>query len=331
MKGRSQAKIGAACVAVFVVGSAFRDVYLGHIFQSVSVYLVLLVAFGIATAAGLCISRVKGESLEFLMRSPGDVIMMNLGTAGAWICYFLALKWLDPSIVNTLFAGIGPFAVIALNGFGMSIAAPQPATALQKALQLGVVGTLCLLVCIAVIDQTGIAGGRPALALGSAGLALLAGSLIAIGHLYAKRLDERGVSPDAIMGTRFFALLIFAGAAIVHAGPAAAAVPIPEIARIAGAATLLIVVPVFFNQIGMAKISPLAARVITAAGPVLVFALQQLDPRIQWSAATLAAILAYTGFVVAANLAHGGFWKTQSVKRPSPPEFAYARSGLPKA
>lgn len=311
MTGRSQAKIGAACVSIFVVGSAFRDVYLGHIFQSVSVYLVLLIAFGIATVAGLGISRAKGESLEFVLRSPGDVIMMNLATAGAWICYFLALKWLDPSVVNTLFAGIGPFAVIALNSFGVSIAAPEAATALQKVLQLGVVGTLCLLVCIAVIDQTGFAGGRPMLALGSAGLALLAGSLIAIGHLYAKRLDERDVSPDAIMGTRFFALLFFACAALVHEGPAAVTVPMPEIARIAGAATLLIVVPVFFNQIGMAKIGPLAARVITAAGPVLVFALQQLDPRIEWSTATFAAILAYSGFVIAANLAHGGLWKAK--------------------
>ena len=185
--GRSQAEIGAACVAVFVVGSAFRDVYLGHIFQSVSVYLVLLVAFGIATVAGLGISRVKGESLGFLIRAPGDVLMMNLGTAGAWICYFLALKWLDPSIVNTLFAGIGPFAVIALNGCGLSIAAPQPATALQKVLQLGVVGTLCLLVCIAVIDQTGLAGGRPVLALSSLLLALgLAG--LALAHSLATYL-----------------------------------------------------------------------------------------------------------------------------------------------
>jgi hypothetical protein len=312
MTGRSQAEIGAACVAIFVVGSAFRDVYLGHIFQSVSVYLVLLIAFGIATVAGLGISRAKGESLGFLTRSPGDVIMMNLGTAGAWICYFLALKWLAPSIVNTLFAGIGPFAVIALNSCGLSIAARQPSTALQKTLQLGVVGSLCALVCIAVLDQTGPQSSFPVLALGSAGLALLAGSLITIGHLYAKRLDERGVSPDAIMGTRFFALLLFAGAAIVHEGPATAATPASEIARIAGAATLLIVVPVFFNQIGMAKISPLAARVITAAGPVLVFVLQQFDPRIQWSTAILAAILAYSAFVIAANLAHGGFWKAKA-------------------
>jgi drug/metabolite transporter (DMT)-like permease len=269
--------------------------------------------------------------------------MMNLGTAGAWICYFLALKWLDPSIVNTLFAGIGPFAVIALNSRGLSIAAPHAATGAQKFLQLGVVGSLCALVWIVLDGRAGFQSARPVLALTGAGLALLAGSLITIGHLYAKRLDESGTSPDAIMGTRFVALLIFACAALVHDGPAAVALPASEIARIAGAATLLIVIPVFFNQIGMAKISPLAARVMTAAGPVLVFALQQLDPRVAWSTATFAAILAYSGFVVAANLAHGRFWRSCRADRspdaaqrnPGParpsaaPDYADAPSGLP--
>ena len=74
MTERSQAEIGAACVAIFVVGSAFRGVYLGHVFQSVSVYLVLLIPLGIATVAGLCIPRAKGESLRFVLHSPRDVV-----------------------------------------------------------------------------------------------------------------------------------------------------------------------------------------------------------------------------------------------------------------
>jgi drug/metabolite transporter (DMT)-like permease len=311
MAGRSQAEIGAACVAIFVVGSAFRDVYLGDIFQSVSIFLVLVIAFGIATIAGLGVACVRGKSLKFVLRRPSNVIMMNLGTAGAWICYFSALKWLDPSIVNTLFAGIGPFAVIALDVCRMSIAAPHPTTVLQKALQLGVIGSLCALIWIVVTGRSGFQSAHPILSFGSAGLALLAGSLITVGHLYAKRLDECGASPEAILGTRFFALLIVACVAIVHEGAATVIVPLAEMAYITGAATLLIVAPVFFNQVGMAKISPLAARVMTAGGPVLVFALQQFDPRIAWSTATFAAIVAYSGFVIAANLVHGRIWKAK--------------------
>ena len=62
MTSRSGAELGAACVFVFVVSSAFRDVYLGGVFQSVSVFLVLLIAFGIATVAGLGLAWVRGGS-----------------------------------------------------------------------------------------------------------------------------------------------------------------------------------------------------------------------------------------------------------------------------
>ena len=305
MRLQSQANVGAACVSAFVVGSAFRDVYLGDIFRSVNVFLVLLIAFGIAAIAGLGTTLAKGESFKAVLQSPRDTILMNLATAGAWICYFLALKWLDPSIVNTLFAGVGPFAVIALTGFGVAIAAPHPTTPLQRALQLGIVGSLVALVWVAAAGRSGLPGIQSRDALAGAGLALLSGALITVGHLYAKRLNEAGASPQALMGTRFIALLIVAVTAIAHEGPATVLVPIPEMAGIAIAATLLIVVPVFLNQIGMSMISPFGARVITAAGPVLVFALQQFDPCIQWSTATLAAILAYSVFVLAANAVHG--------------------------
>lgn len=243
MRLQSQADIGAACVSAFVVGSAFRDVYLGDIFRSVNIFLVLLIAFGIAAIAGLAIARAKGESLKTVLRSPRDTILMNLATAGAWICYFLALKWLEPSIVNTLFAGVGPFVVIALNGCGLAIAAPHPTTPLQRTLQLGIVVSLAALVLIVAAGRSGLAGIQSRDALAGAGLALLSGALITVGHLYAKRLNEAGASPHAIMGTRFIALLFVAVTAIAQAGPAAVLVPVPELARIAAAATLLIVVP----------------------------------------------------------------------------------------
>jgi len=308
MKVQSQAQIGAACVSVFILGSVF---------------LVLLIAFGIATAAGLALALAKGERFAFVTRAPGDVVLMNLATAGAWFCYFLALKWLDPSIVNTLFAGIGPFAIIALNACGFSITVPESSTTVQKALQVGVVGSLCALIGIAVLGESGLHRANPALSLAGAGLALLAGCLISIGHLYARRLNDRGVSPDAIMATRFIALLTLAAVLITYEQSAAGVlVPVPVLARIAAAAGLLIVLPVYFNQIGMALISPLAARVMTAAGPVLVFVLQQFDPRIGWSTATFATVLAYSGFVIAANLVQGKVWRVRRIVPASRPYAA---------
>ena len=310
MKPRSQADIGALCVFVFVLCSAFRDVYFGGVFQSVSVFLVLLIAFGTMTVAGLALSVLKDPaSLKIIAAAPKDAAMMNLATAGAWTCYFFALKFLDPSIVNTLFAGIGPFVVIALAGSRFSIARPSHSTPLQRVLQAGTVLTLLTLVWIVVSGRSGFQSGNGWVALGSTVLALVAGSLITVGHLFAKRLDERGAAPAALLGTRFFGLLAVAVCGFAFEGlPALTDMATQDLFPIVAAALLLIVMPVWVNQIGMAKISPLSARVITAFGPVLVFGLQQFDTRITWSAETFVAVTVYSALVTVANLSQRKDW-----------------------
>lgn len=310
MKPRSQADIGALCVFVFVLCSAVRDVYFGGAFQSVSVFLVLSFAFGSMTLAGLALSAWKDRaSLKIIAAAPVDTAMMNLATAGAWTSYFFALKFLDPSIVNTLFAGIGPFVVIALAGSRFGIARPSRSTSLQRLLQGGTVVTLLVLVWIVVSGRSGFQVGAGWSAFGSAVLALVAGALITVGHLFAKRLDERGAAPPALLGTRFFGLLAVAGCGLAFEGmPDTTTIHTTSLFGVASAALLLIVIPVWFNQVGMAKISPLSARIITAFGPVLVFGLQQFDTRIAWSTETFVAVTVYSVLVTAANLSQRKGW-----------------------
>ncbi len=323
MKPRSPADIGAICVFIFVLCSAVRDVYFGGAFQSVSVFLVLLIAFGSMTFAGLTVAAWKDRaSLKIIVEAPTDTAMMNLATAGAWFSYFFALKFLDPSIVNTLFAGIGPFVVIAFGGIRFNIARPSYSTPLQRILQAGIVCTLFVLVWIVVSGRSGFQIGDGRMALGSAMLALVAGALITVSHLYAKRLDERGAAPPALLGTRFFGLLAVAGCGLANEGtPIATGMDAPGLFVVASAALLLIAVPVWFNQVGMAKISPLNARVITAFGPALVFGLQQFDTRIEWSTETFVAVTVYSALVTAANLSQRKDWNTlatTAVRKPIP-------------
>jgi hypothetical protein len=71
------------------------------------------------------------------------------------------------------------------------------------------------------------------------------------------------------------------------------------------AAIVLIALPLFGLQVGVALTAPLSAHVIRALGPVCVFALQQFDGRLSYSGPTLVCILAYSAFAIAGNLAHG--------------------------
>lgn len=294
--------IGTTCVTIFVLSTAVRDVYFGGVLQSVSVFAVLLITFTTATLLGLLLAvfRTNG-GLIAVVTSPGDAIAMNVTTALAWTCYFFALKWIEPSIAATLFAGIAPFTVIGLNAIGISIAAPIASSHLQKWLQAGLLGSLGVLVAIVALGYSGIDTEATSSALLGAALALASGALITVSLMFCKRLNEKGASPEALLGTRFLGICILAGAAIAS-GNAGDNIPaVKEGLELVPLAALLIVAPVYLQQIGVAKIGPLNAKIIATLGPVFVFLMQQFDGRIQWSTPTLCAICLYSTLALLSN------------------------------
>jgi hypothetical protein len=72
---------------------------------------------------------------------------------------------------------------------------------------------------------------------------------------------------------------------------------------VALACLLLIVLPNYVNQVGVALASPVTVRAVLAVGPVLVFALQLFDGRLSLSPATLLACVLYGVCAVAAAVA----------------------------
>ena len=75
--------------------------------------------------------------------------------------------------------------------------------------------------------------------------------------------------------------------------------PAPDaLASLVGLAFVLIVVPSFCLQLGVARTSPLAVNVMRALAPVCVFAVQQVDDRLHFSGPSLACIAAFSGFAM---------------------------------
>lgn len=74
-------------------------------------------------------------------------------------------------------------------------------------------------------------------------------------------------------------------------------------------AFVLITVPSFMLQLGVARVSPLSANVMRSLGPVFVFALQQFDGRLRFSGETLACM---TGFCVFAIVVSVLRWRTEA-------------------
>ena len=125
---------------------------------------------------------------------------------------------------------------------------------------------------------------------------------LVISILYTRKLHDRGAGSDAILATRFILIVVIAAVAEGFAARGIWSFPATELAWLGLSGALLIVMPIYVLQLGIARSVPLTANVIRALGPVVVFATQLVDPRILFSGYSLGALSLYALCVIGANL-----------------------------
>ena len=298
--------LGPLLVVIFCLSQALRDVYFGNLFQGVDFFAVLLLSFAISTAifGALALARCR-KDLAILYANPGPVLAMNLLTAIAWSCYFFGLTHLEPAIVNTIHSGMAPLTVAVLGLWGGRLVGARP---IDRAELAGCAGILLVTAALWFVVLTGRSGDRggdlATLALALAAL-LVSGGSITLSLLFAKRLNDRGVTSTSVTATRYFLLILVAAVIeLASSRPSGIAGP-AQLGLLAAAATGLVVLPLFILQVGIALSAPATAQIIRALGPVFIFALEQFDGRLHYSAPVLACILAYSALAIAINVAHG--------------------------
>ena len=152
--------------------------------------------------------------------------------------------------------------------------------------------------------------------------------------LYCKRLHDHGVNAEVVTSVRYGLLILIAAGVVWHKGGLGGIGTAGEAAMLTALATVLIVLPLYAFQVGIALTAPLTANVLRALGPVFVFALQQIDGRLSYSAPTLIGILAYSAAAIASNVAHArgdaGSAVTSEHARQRPPPRRDAAGGAPK-
>jgi drug/metabolite transporter (DMT)-like permease len=276
--------LGPLLIAAFCVSQALRDVYFGRLFQSVDFFAVVVIAFSLSTAIfGASVAlRARAELARLRPHIP-TVAAVNLTTALAWSCYFFALTHLEPAIVNTVHSGMAPLTVLALGACGMRLAKPDTVRGAERVAYAGIALSLVALWRIVLSGYSSLPGASHATHLLALAAVTISGSSITLSLLYCKRLQDRGISADTVTVVRYPLLILLAGyVETFHAGMDGIGGP-GQLATIAVAATVLIVLPLFVLQVGIGRTAPLTAHVIRALGPVYVFALQQFDGRLTYS------------------------------------------------
>jgi drug/metabolite transporter (DMT)-like permease len=298
--------LGPGLVLLFAVSQAFRDVYLAHVFQGIDLFAVVLLAFSISAIGFGTIALVRAPQEFATMRSEWRTMLwMNATTALAWLCYFYSLKHLQPSIVNTLHSGIGPLTVIALSALGWHITKPSPVRKAEYVCYAGLAGSLAFLWWVVLAGHSGLAVNDLAVNLTALALLIGSGACITISLLLCKRINERGVGSDSVTAGRYILIILVALAAVLLVDSPSGIASLNEWIVLAVAATVLIVLPLYSLQVGIARTAPLTAHVIRSLGPVCVFALELVNRRIGYSSLTLFGIALYSLFSIAGNLVRG--------------------------
>jgi drug/metabolite transporter (DMT)-like permease len=281
-----------------------RDVYLGGLFQRVDPLLVALTAFALCSLAFLPVALARDpRGVAALLRRPAQLFWINATTGFAWLSFFFALKTIEPALVQVLFYGVGPLSVRWVDG----LVPGSTRTALgrgERVLHLGLMASLVAAAAVVLGGRSGL--GIQPLPMAGLGivLALAGGVSISISTLLCRALNDTGQRPATLLALRFpGAVVLAAGFALASPAPLLAGMTPGVLGGVALASFLLIALPNYINQIGVALASPVTVRAVLAVGPVLVFALQLGEGRLSSSAWTLAVAILYAVFAVSAALA----------------------------
>jgi len=297
---RNREATGFLLSVVFVCLAAGRDVCFGALFQRVHPLAVALIAFTLCTLLFLPVALTTDRTgLAHLQRHAVALLWINATTAIAWTSFFHALRLAEPALVQLVFFGIGPLSVTWIDRLVPGMAAPSRSRT-ERRLHVGLLAALLFAAGVMLAGWSGL-GAQP-LGQTLAALALTAGGGICISAstLLSRVVNDAGVRPATLISLRFPGAIVLAGAlaALSPDGVTHGLTP-RMVALIAAASLLLIVLPNYVNQIGIALASPLTVRAVLALGPVLVFLLQLVEGRLPSSPATLAACVLYALFAVA--------------------------------
>jgi drug/metabolite transporter (DMT)-like permease len=301
---RNPEAVGLLLSLAFVLLASVRDVYLGGRVQHVSPLAVAVSAFSVCTLAFLAVALVRDRAgLARLVRHPRRLGWVNATTALAWLSFLFALRIAEPALVQILFFGVGPLSLTWIDRWA-AVATPAPLAPGERRLRLGLLVCLGLAATVAAGGLSGLGAQPPGRALLGVALALGGGVAIAASTSLCRALNDAGVRPATLLSLRFPGAAVLAAALAVLSGEDGLHALTPGgLAGIALPSSLLIVLPNYVNQVGVALASPVTVRAVLALGPVVVFLLQLVEGRLPSSPATLGACLLYGAFALAAAIA----------------------------
>lgn len=292
---------GFLAAGFFVCLSSLRDVYLGGALQRITPLVITIAAFSLCILVFLPAALRSRQSMSVFRSRSRDLVWVNVTTAVAWIAFLYALKFIEPTIVQILYSGIGPLSVIWAERYRSR----GKRVGLTLAEKVAYGALLTTIAFAAVVVLLGISGtGRQPIndRIVGVALAIAGGVCISASIMLCRKLNDAGATPAAVLAFRYPGAAIIA-AIVAACSPASLPSGLDWIDVALLVAVALIIVPSYVNQVAISLASPLTVRVVLAVAPALIFVFQMIEGRLITSSYSLLAALLYGGAAVSAAVA----------------------------
>ncbi len=116
--GASAQMRGLLWCLTFLVLDAAQAVFFGAAFQRSDSFLAGALVFGVP-AAGCIVAHLallRPDELRSAWRKTGDLVGLNVTSAGAWLAYLIAIQLIEPAVAFAIFSGTIPLAAPARAG-----------------------------------------------------------------------------------------------------------------------------------------------------------------------------------------------------------------------
>jgi hypothetical protein len=288
---------GLVWCATFLILDAIQAVYCGGIFQAIDSFGFGAIVFGVPAALAIAwVWLTKPAQLAAAFKARSSLVWLNVTTAGAWLTYLIAIQLIEPAVAFTLFSGIIPVSALAAARLGIGAPVGRQSMFEKVGMGLLIIG-MAMLAAFTLAGLSGFVRGGPSSYLGVAVLglvlALVAGALITGMLLSSHGLVRAGVGPLAQFGLRFPLYTVLAVGGFALGLDAKGAVPLPDylFAVLVGLAVLAF--PIYAVQKAVALTTTATIAAFAATGPLVVFCLQMVEGRVDYSTATLAGLIVY--------------------------------------
>ena len=289
----NRATLGVLMALVFVVLESAQFVFFGGLFQRMSSFLFGFLVFGITVIGFVGWTALRNpRQIEVAISNPLPLIGVNVAATLAFAAYLTSVQLVEPAITYTISAGAMPITTYILYRFGV-----VEGEAMRNRMEAG--GNLLLLcgiVYLAIITVAGWSGfvrGDWRIAATGVLLAIVDGVAFTWVLVYSQRLSRLGIGPGAVLGLRLPLYVLVAGGCVVLQVDGGDTPGALEIAWFVLIGLLLTAPPLYTLQTAISMISTLTISALTALGPFVIFGLQLLEGRVDYSPATLAGLSIY--------------------------------------